>query len=567
MFRFWRDLNFIKIVAIAVVVVLLYSFFLSKFGIFEIAILKSIDLFSNISHAIKPQQENINEIVIISIDERSFKVLKKKWPWDRAIFATLINELQKYKPKLICFDFSFVGESKDKEDDSAFAEAIKNSGNIIIGSHFDRRGEYVIPEKIFTDEALGYGFLNKPRDRDYYVRRARVFYFSKDRKIIDLSFELKALCKYFDIGLNEILYNPKNNNIRIQKEQKWQDYISFTLRKDGTIPINYQAKFHEFKTIPFWKILKKDLPENTFKDKIILVSLTSEIFHDIYNTPIGVLPGVVIIANELLMFLNNNFIKEIPLKVNLLILLFFVLITTFFVYRVSIFKGFLFSIIAIAVFIGISLHLSLQNYWTDYFSVILFVIITYLGISAHKYIRLVIESAHLKTLAITDGLTGLFVYRYFKIRIQNEFSRATRYNLNLSLIIIDIDHFKNINDTYGHQQGNSVLRSLSDILKKASRKADILVRYGGEEFCIILPHTTQKGVIIYAERLRKEVEDFDFKLPNSNKTLKITISLGAATSPHAKIKSSEELTKFADMALYKAKESGRNRVCVSEYQS
>ena len=564
MFRFWRDLNFIKIISIVVAVVLIYSFFLSKFGIFEITKLKSIDFFYKISRLIKPQHENIDKIVIISIDERSFKVLKKRWPWERTMFATLIDKLQRYKPKLICFDFSFVGESKNKEDDLLFAESIKNSGNVIIASHFDPGGEYVIPEKIFTDGALGYGFLNKPRDRDYYVRRARMLHFSKNRRTVDLSFETKTICKYFDIGLSEILYNPENNDIRITKQQQGQDYISFTLREDGTIPINYQAKFHEFKTIPFWKILKKDLPEDTFKDKIILVSLTSEIFHDIYNTPIGVLPGVVIIANELLMFLNNNFIKEIPLKANLLILLFFVLITTFVVYRAGAFKGFLFSIIAIALFIGISLYLSLQNYWADYFSVISFIGITYLGIGTHKYIQLILESAHLKTLAITDGLTELFVYRYFQIRFQNEFSRAIRYNLNLSLIIMDIDHFKDVNDTYGHQQGNSILKSLADILRKMSRKADVLVRYGGEEFCIILPHTNQEGTLIYAERLRKIVENFNFRLINSNKTIKITISLGTVTFPKVKTESVEELIKFADMALYEAKKSGRNKVCVAE---
>jgi len=562
MFRFWRDLNFRRIISIVAIVVLIYSFLLSKLSIFAVAKLKSIDFFYKISRLIKPQQENIDKISIISIDEDSLEALKKKWPWERTMFATLIDRLQRYKPRLICFDISFVGKSRNKEDDLLLAESMRNAGNVIIASHFDAKGKYVVSDKIFSDAVLTYGFVNKPRDRDYFVRRARIPYFSKDRRIIDLSFEFKTICKYFNINLADVLYSPENNTIRMPKKQDGQDYISFTLRGDGTIPINYQARFREFKIIPFWKVVKEDLPEDTFQNKIVIVSLTSEIFHDIYNTPLGILPGATINANAILMFLNNNFIKEIPFWMDLLILVFFVLITTFVTYRITALKGLIFSIISIIVFISICIYLSLQNYWADYFSVIFFVGTTYLGISTHKYIKLMIESTHLKTLAITDGMTGLFIYRYFQIRLQNEFARAIRYNLNLSLIMLDIDHFKHINDTYGHQQGDFVLRSLAEILQETSRKSDVLVRYGGEEFCIILPHTNQEGAFMYAERSRKAVENFNFRLINSTKTLKVTISLGVVNFPTVKAKSTEELVRFADTALYKAKKGGRNRVCI-----
>jgi diguanylate cyclase (GGDEF)-like protein len=564
MFRFWRDTIFLRIILVVILSVLIYFFFLSKLNPFDIAKLKTIDIFARISYELAPKQENIDKIAIIAIDERSFRSLNKRWPWDRDIFAQIVNKLQTYGPKLICFDFSFMGESDNRQDDIAFAEAIKRAGNVIVASHFGPRGEYMIPEKILAEAALTYGFINKPRDKDFYARRARIFYFSKNGSIIDLSLELKAICKYLNINSSRVLYNPHTRVLRLPKDEGQENYIKFQIRKDGTIPINFQAHFEDFTVIPFWEVLKRNLPKDTFRDKIVLVSLTSEISHDMYNTTLGVMPGATIIANKLLMFLNNTFIKEIPPKINFIILLFFTLITTFVVYKVNALKGFIFSFAESLVFIGMCIYLYLKNYWADFFSPLLFIGLTYLGISAQKYIQLAVESAHLKTLAITDGLTGLFVHRYFKIRLENEFARILRYNLNLSLLILDIDHFKRINDTYGHLQGNAVLKSLSEILQQNSRKADVLVRYGGEEFCIILPHTNQEGAAVYAERIRKAVEDFDFKILNSSRTMKVTVSVGVASFPDVDAQSAEDLIRFADTALYQAKESGRNRVCIAK---
>ncbi|MDD5617653.1 MAG: diguanylate cyclase [Candidatus Omnitrophica bacterium] len=563
MFRFLRDKNFLKILFIAILITLAYSFLLGKLNAVTIAKLKFIDLFSNISRQIKPLYKNADKIVIVAIDERSFKALNKRWPWDRAIFGEAIDQIQSYKPKLICFDFSFMGESQNKAEDFSLAQSMRNSANVIVASHFDARGQYITPDAGISDAALAYGFVNKPRDNDYYVRRARLFYFSRDGKIIDLSFELKTICKYLDIELKEILYNPRDGVIRLPKASDRRNYIDFSIRSDGTIPINYRMRFQDFETIPFWQALREDLPKDTFNDKIVLIGLTGEVSHDTYNTPMGILPGAAIVANSLLMYLNNDFIKELPAKINLLILLFFVIIIVFATYRLNAAKGLIFIIFAIASFTGLSIYLSLHNYWADYFGVILLSSLFYLGITAYKYIQLMIESVHLKTLAITDGMTGLYVHRYFQIRLQNEFERVTRYKLNLSLIMIDIDHFKAINDTYGHQQGDFILKSLAKIMLELSRKIDIVARYGGEEFCIVLPHTSQDGALIYAERLRNTVESSDFKIASSSKNMKVTISLGIAGLDETKAQSPEELIKLADSALYQAKETGRNKSCTA----
>jgi diguanylate cyclase (GGDEF)-like protein len=167
------------------------------------------------------------------------------------------------------------------------------------------------------------------------------------------------------------------------------------------------------------------------------------------------------------------------------------------------------------------------------------------------------EKARLEKLAITDYLTGLYNVRYFYQRIIEEFSRSERYALPLVCLMLDIDHFKKINDIYGHKTGDEVLREFSRLLKKFSRKSDVLARYGGEEFILLLPQTSMKGALAEAERMRISIRDHKFKTLNKKG---LTVSIGMSCAPHPDIKTHDELISFADDALFEAKKSGRDKV-------
>ncbi len=164
----------------------------------------------------------------------------------------------------------------------------------------------------------------------------------------------------------------------------------------------------------------------------------------------------------------------------------------------------------------------------------------------------------LKRLAITDDLTKIYNRRYFFEVLEKEFDRARRYNANLSYIMIDIDHFKRFNDTYGHLVGDKLLARLSLLLKEGLRKHDIVARYGGEEFALLLPETNLNGAAIVAQRYQKQVEKKNFG--SSRKPLRTTISIGVSCYPEALMESAEDLIRHADQALYRAKQGGRNRV-------
>lgn len=164
----------------------------------------------------------------------------------------------------------------------------------------------------------------------------------------------------------------------------------------------------------------------------------------------------------------------------------------------------------------------------------------------------------LEELVKKDGLTELYNHRYFHDRMVEEFSRCKRYGLSVCCVLMDIDFFKKINDTYGHQAGDEILHRLGQIILDNIRDVDIGARYGGEEFALILPHTRLVNAVQFSERLRRSIEETEFLFAGTS--MQVTVSLGVACLPENDPKSHTDLIRFADDALYAAKTAGRNRV-------
>jgi diguanylate cyclase (GGDEF)-like protein len=167
----------------------------------------------------------------------------------------------------------------------------------------------------------------------------------------------------------------------------------------------------------------------------------------------------------------------------------------------------------------------------------------------------------MEEMTITDELTGIYNYRYFSEKLKEEQRRASRYNMPLSLIMLDIDWFKRFNDTYGHEVGNIVLSGITGVVKKCIRDVDIFCRYGGEEFVVILPQTPKVEVARIGERIRQQIEAATFGGGDNIPELKVTVSVGVTSYPENG-KSHDEILSIADQALYRAKGAGKNLVCV-----
>lgn len=168
----------------------------------------------------------------------------------------------------------------------------------------------------------------------------------------------------------------------------------------------------------------------------------------------------------------------------------------------------------------------------------------------------------LKTIAITDELTGLYNRKYLHSRLDAEISRAKRYGTSLSCVLIDIDFFKTVNDMYGYDWGDVLLKKIAQMLEALIRKEDILTRYGDEEFILVLPNTSEEQAFIFAERFRRDIEKMEFIPASEEERHPITISGGISAYPFLENveENSNTIIRYAEHALYSAKKRGKNQI-------
>lgn len=170
------------------------------------------------------------------------------------------------------------------------------------------------------------------------------------------------------------------------------------------------------------------------------------------------------------------------------------------------------------------------------------------------------KSDFYKKLSYLDDLTGISNHRYFKHMLNNEIQRHSRYKHPLSLIMADIDNFKQVNDNHGHLMGDQVLVTVAELMKGSIRGFDLLARYGGEEFGVILPETAMEEALVVGKRIVTAVEKYTFKNPAGNQSFSLSVTAGLASFPED-ADDSKKLIEAADRALYRGKESGKNRIC------
>ncbi|NQU19470.1 CHASE2 domain-containing protein, partial [bacterium] len=338
-----------KCLSIAISIFVIFASIFYLFPNFLLTLeLRLCDTFSRSAKNINRSSPHLNEIVIIALDDISFKKLQKKWPFSRAIFADLVNRINKGLPKLIVFDMVFLGEGEDKEGDRLFARALYGKYNILLPYYIGRLGENNKPKEDFISDFGSAGYINKPIDNDGSIRRFCPFKLSLKSKFSDYACELYVFSRYYDYELGNIKLKNRDKQVVLnQLEIKDKDMFGkydFSLRSDKTMWINYQATMGDFDTISMFRVLLDDFNPEVFKDKVVFIGKTSEIFHDIHDTPLGRMPGTAIVANTALMFLDGRFINEAPGWLNWLVIFIFCLSMVFICYRLPILKGLLFTV-------------------------------------------------------------------------------------------------------------------------------------------------------------------------------------------------------------------------------
>ncbi|MDD5292378.1 MAG: diguanylate cyclase [Candidatus Omnitrophica bacterium] len=528
--------------------------------------LRVCDSFFTSSKVFSHPSAHTKEVVVVALDDVSTRRLNKRWPLSRAFFAELLGKIYEGNPKTVFFDIIFAGDSENPRDDELFEDMVKGKDNILFPYYFGRKNVQLVSKKAFTSKVGTAGYINKLFDKDGAIRRFYPFILNKDKTSIkDYTAEMYIFGKYYNYDIKKNIALKGNKACLNQFSLGGKSALSkdcFYLRKDGSMLINYNGPTSNFQIIPMFRvILGEDFSPDLLNDKIVLIGETSNIFHDTYDTPFGRMPGTLIIANTALMFLDGRFISEIPDWLKWLIIFLVCLLIVFVCYNIPIIKGLFFTVSIAAIAVFVTFILFLQDYYLNPFKIVLMCLVAYVCVNFYKYAAVVIENMKLRKLSTVDELTGLFVFRYFKIVLNHEFEKCLRYKTPLSLLMIDIDNFKKINDTYGHQKGNVVLSKIGKIVSNSVRRSDFPARYGGEELSVLLPNSDIEGVKKCAETIRSRIENEDYFMTDTG-PLKVTVSIGVASFPMMDIPTADDMVKLADAALYEAKKQGKNRVIV-----
>jgi signal transduction histidine kinase len=381
------DRKLFRLILISAIIVLAYSFLVSPLETFAKARLLSRDVIAKIVYKFSKPPKQVKDIVVVSIDLESLRNVDCSWPWPRSVFAEFLKKLKQYDPSVVYLDFSFIGESTAEEDD-IFKKALEESGKTIIPFYFDSNGMPMLPFQKFIEASAGFGAENKLRDIDHSIRDMPLVYFSPEQKgrVIDYSAELIILCKYLGTTIGSVIYDDTRLIIDTKNINR-----EVPLTREGIFHINFLTKPADISVVPFWKVIKEDLPKEIFKDKITIVGITDKAFIDTYPTPLGTASGVEIVTNTILTMLSEKYIYSSSHDVNLPLLLCFAILITITVFKLPPLKGFVFTVLEILGYVLLSILFARLGLYSEVFSILFVGIIVYAVTKVYKFIYLLEE--------------------------------------------------------------------------------------------------------------------------------------------------------------------------------
>ncbi len=517
-----------------------------------------------------------NDIVIVAIDDASYEYILEnygEWPLPRDKYAKIVDYIEQQKPQSVAFDLMFVKSMKSSaKSDEALINIFKKYNNIYTAMNLDDQPQDLrvapkLPEYLqmmpfpdsmnpleysncriilqgILDAHANIGMINVSRSEDGVLRQMPVY--------------LKYQGKYY----------PQLGYIVGTNYQKTKAENIYPLRadEDANVILNWYGSAGTFENIPMYKLLKaaegKESLNYNFKGKVVYFGATAASLFDIKTVPVDkVFPGVEVQATYVNNIIDGSLIHKIPSFVNIILGLCLALLTVSFVIIIKSLPVALgLSVTTYFIYMILTYYLMLfKNLWVEIVSPLSVAFLVFIMAVIIKYLIKSRDFDEQYKLATTDGLTELYNHRYFQEQMQMFCINAKRYETSFSLIIIDIDHFKNFNDNFGHQSGDAVLRQVAFTLKKNVRASDIVCRYGGEEMAIILPNTANEEAVNIALKLCKIISEKKFQLSN-NRESNVTISLGVSTYGEIDGTEAQELISVADKRLYNAKNNGRNRV-------
>lgn len=543
----------------------------------------NIDLIiTDVYFKIRKNQPISEKIIVIEIDEYSLKKFGA-WPWSREVMAYFLSALSKYHPDLVFLDVFF--SEKYPIIDQFLINALDQSKNVclpVIFPHppsYKKKLDHKSLTNIYTDKILslhdeiyekaffkGHGHT-LPAD-DGIIRSVPLFIQYEDSFIPQ--FTLEAICHYLHLNMKKA-YKDRQNII-IPHQNKKNSKLIIPVNSYGEFFINWAGKWNNtFERISMSELLSiheeikegkknKDTLNKQLKNKICFIGLTAVGLFDIKPTSIDKnYPMLGVHVNLVNNILTNNMLVRFSRWTQIIIIFLYALLSMLLLIKFKHYCYFLYYILFLILWIPITfLSFSKLNIVLPIAAPVIASISSLVIYLIFNYIQSAYESKKLMLQAITDELTHLYTHRYFKYKLQTIFKKAQKTKFFHALLMIDIDNFKNINDTFGHENGNIVLANVANSLMNKGHEPDMInCRYGGEEFCVILTNITKQDSIKYGEELVHEINSYTHHF--TDQVLKISVSVGGIHSSDQFSKKPVDFVKASDSAMYEAKKTGKNK--------
>ena len=505
-------------------------------------------------------------IVIVEVDDSNISEVGR-WPWKREWHAALTKALKDLGARQVYFDIIFSEPSSPDIDDQVFAASIGATGNVYLPFAFQDRpasmNNALFPIEALKKNAVGTGSINIYPDIDGAIRYMPLFFIEGGKAHPHVSLQIAM-----DSMDMKIAWAEPGKLVLSNESEK----VEIPIVKDNSFLINWYGKWKNTFThysyidilVSYKELLagkKPDIDLSPIRGSICLVGVTAIGLYDIRPTPLEPeYPGIGAIATTIGNILDRNFVTTAPPWLNYIFIYILGLTPFLFISGEKSLREIL-SVVLVGVFyFFVVVYLfQFKNFLINFTLPLLSLVVSYSTVATFHFVRVSVERQQYFQMAVTDGLTGLSNIRYFMMLLNAEFLIAQREPEDrvFCVIMTDIDHFKQFNDTYGHAVGDFVLKEVAASLKESTRSSDLVARYGGEEMIILLRATSIKNALIAAEKVRKNLDER--KIRDDKNKYHVTISLGVSMfQPESD--TVEMIVKRADTALYKAKEGGRNRV-------
>ncbi len=541
MFKFLKDKEFSYHFIIWFIIFVWYFIFAYQF--FSPIRYKTKDFFAHQAFYIFPSfSSKAKDIVVVAIDERSRQYLGIKWPWRRSVTARLIEKIAQGSPKVIGLDILFSGSSTP-EDDRLLSQVLDKFSKRIVLGYVIKKGLVDLPYQEFR-KGVSLGFVNKPssfyRDRGErnVARTLRAFYID-EQKIIHYSIEIKILAKY--LGLRE-----ENIKVNIEKGLSLDDKLFIPSRR-GVIPINYLVHPADFFTIPAYLILEDKINPLVFKDKIVLVGATDPLIHDLHYTPLGIMPGISIIGNSLVMMLTQRFIKEISLGLLILLTIFVGIVFIFINKKMSLGSASLITFFILTIFYFLALYLRSKDWEFDYFTFFFLAISAYLSSNVYKYSYLIYVSNRLKNLAIKDPLTDFYTFRYFMVKIEEDLKDKLK---EFVVVIFLVKDYRRFVIDLSFDEIKASLRMVANFLDNRFKEIpfySLNFRISQDAMGVVLNTNRKKDIENFVNQLLEEINRKG--IPLKDKTISISLKAGIVYKKSNLVSTKEELMSKIEYLL------------------